>query len=442
MERRNFRIFLCKTRFLFSKTPPVQPDGRRYVVYGLLEHTHSLIGKSLCLVKAVAVQCGVVGAFAVLHEHEVPVELGIPGHRPNVVQLLLGILTGFHSQSQLLRQALQQIAYGIGAPFRLLLNGPNLTGQVGMALGTGVLHQGLVLQRAYPGMADVGAAVCRSGLAHMAVGAGEGVLVDAARAHVGLKFGVLHLNLPHAGTGIGVIREGLTIHDGTVIVVQNGVGGHGSQVLIGQSRRLALGRKVVFHMALTAGQCGGIHILQVITHSVRQIGVGHHQLITGVGVAVVAADGLVDLGKRVFKGHLIGCVTHFVDHGGVVRGLAGEAVSGLLTEQPEKFGKALILELLPGTQGLYGFVVGLMVMFSLSTDTTLAQGLYLFLACLPVGISGLFSGIAQGRAAASSVQILAKKPEHNTKGIVLTAMVETYALLGFVISLLLVIQAF
>ena len=81
-------------------------------------------------------------------------------------------------------------------------------------------------------------------------------------------------------------------------------------------------------------------------------------------------------------------------------------------------------------------------MFSLSTDTTLAQGLYLFLACLPVAIAGLFSGIAQGKAAAASVQILAKKPEHNTKGIVLTAMVETYALLGFVISLLLVIQSF
>ena len=121
-------------------------------------------------------------------------------------------------------------------------------------------------------------------------------------------------------------------------------------------------------------------------------------------------------------------------------GLAGEAVSGLLTEQPEKFGKALILELLPGTQGLYGFVVGLMVMFSLSADTTLAQGFYLLFACLPIAITGLWSGIAQGRAAASSVQILAKKPEHNTKGIVLTAMVETYALLGFVISLLLVVQ--
>ena len=123
-------------------------------------------------------------------------------------------------------------------------------------------------------------------------------------------------------------------------------------------------------------------------------------------------------------------------------GIAGQAVSGLLTEQPEKFGKALILELLPGTQGLYGFVVGLMVLFQLSSTTTLAQGMYLLCACLPVGIAGLFSGIAQGKAAASAVQILAKKPEHNTKGIVLTAMVETYALLGFVISIMLVVQLF
>ena len=123
-------------------------------------------------------------------------------------------------------------------------------------------------------------------------------------------------------------------------------------------------------------------------------------------------------------------------------GLAGEAVSGLLTEQPEKFGKALILELLPGTQGLYGFVVGLMILTNLSANTTLAQGMYLLFAALPIAIAGLFSGIAQGRCAASSVQILAKKPEHNTKGIVLTAMVETYALLGFVVSLILVVNLF
>lgn len=119
-------------------------------------------------------------------------------------------------------------------------------------------------------------------------------------------------------------------------------------------------------------------------------------------------------------------------------GIVGQSAAGLLAEQPEKFGKALVLELLPGTQGLYGFVIGLLAFFKLSGTTSLAQGLYLLFACLPIAICGLWSGIAQGKASAAGIQILAKNPEHTTKGMVLAAMVETYALLGFVVSFLLV----
>ena len=123
-------------------------------------------------------------------------------------------------------------------------------------------------------------------------------------------------------------------------------------------------------------------------------------------------------------------------------GIVGEAAAGLVTEEPEKFGKALVLELLPGTQGLYGFVIGFLILNNLSTTTTLSQGLYLFAAALPIAITGLLSAIAQGKVAASGIQILAKNPDHNTKGIILSAMVETYALLGFVISVLLVNNLF
>lgn len=123
-------------------------------------------------------------------------------------------------------------------------------------------------------------------------------------------------------------------------------------------------------------------------------------------------------------------------------GLVGEAASGLVTEEPEKFGKALVLELLPGTQGLYGFVVGFIAFTKLSADMSLAQGLYMLGACLPIALAGYFSGIAQGRVSAAGIQILAKRPEHNTKGIILAAMVETYALLGFVISFMLVGKTF
>ena len=73
---------------------------------------------------------------------------------------------------------------------------------------------------------------------------------------------------------------------------------------------------------------------------------------------------------------------------------------------------------------------------------SLAQGMYIFGACLPIALAGYFSAIAQGRVAAAGIQILAKRPEHNTKGIILSAMVETYALLGFVISFMLVMKTF
>ena len=123
-------------------------------------------------------------------------------------------------------------------------------------------------------------------------------------------------------------------------------------------------------------------------------------------------------------------------------GLVGEAASGLVTEEPEKFGKALVLELLPGTQGLYGFVIGFLVFTKMASGMPLDQGLYLLGACLPIAFAGLWSGIAQGKVAAAGIQILAKNPEHSTKGIILAAMVETYALLGFVISFMLVNKGF
>lgn len=119
-------------------------------------------------------------------------------------------------------------------------------------------------------------------------------------------------------------------------------------------------------------------------------------------------------------------------------GMVGEAASGVIIEEPHKFGKSLVLQLLPGTQGLYGFVIGLMVLGKISANMNLAQGIYLFISCLPVGIVGWISAIAQGKTSVAGISILAKNEEHSTKGIIYAVMVETYALLAFVISLILI----
>ncbi|MBQ1464044.1 MAG: V-type ATP synthase subunit K [Ruminococcus sp.] len=125
-------------------------------------------------------------------------------------------------------------------------------------------------------------------------------------------------------------------------------------------------------------------------------------------------------------------------------GLVGEAAAGVVSVDPSKFSKVLVLQLLPGTQGLYGLLISILMLSRIGifggnpAELTLSQGIMFLAAALPIAIVGLFSGIAQGRAAAAGVGITAKKPEHNGKAIIMAAMVETYAILAFLISILLI----
>ena len=121
-------------------------------------------------------------------------------------------------------------------------------------------------------------------------------------------------------------------------------------------------------------------------------------------------------------------------------GMTSQAAAGLISEQPEKFGQALILELLSATQGLYGFVISFMIYLQITGDISFQKGLFLFVAALPISITAIANGVWQGRGASAAMQILAKKPEDTPKGILFVAMLETYAILGFVISFLLVMM--
>ena len=126
-------------------------------------------------------------------------------------------------------------------------------------------------------------------------------------------------------------------------------------------------------------------------------------------------------------------------------GIAGEAGTGLLCQDPSKFGKVMILQVIPGTQGLYGLVVWFFAIFSMGLlggvpNLSVQQGLQSFAACLPMALGGLFSAIAQGRVAAGSINILAKKPDDWSKGMVLCITVEFYAILSLLASMLMIIN--
>ena len=124
-------------------------------------------------------------------------------------------------------------------------------------------------------------------------------------------------------------------------------------------------------------------------------------------------------------------------------GMAGQAGSGVVSEDPDRFGSCLLLQLLPGTQGIYGLLIAFVIatkagLLGGGAPISATAGLTLLLASIPIAFGGLLSAISQGKVAVAGINMIAKKPEEQGKAMLMTVMVETYAVLALLISFLLV----
>jgi V/A-type H+/Na+-transporting ATPase subunit K len=124
-------------------------------------------------------------------------------------------------------------------------------------------------------------------------------------------------------------------------------------------------------------------------------------------------------------------------------GYAGREANGVLSEEPDKFGIMLLLVALPGTQGIYGFLTGFLVLMKVgilggeAVAVTAFQGLQILIASLPIAVSGMFSAIHQGKVCAAGIAVASKHPEASMRAMVYGALVETYAVLALVVSIFL-----
>ncbi len=122
-------------------------------------------------------------------------------------------------------------------------------------------------------------------------------------------------------------------------------------------------------------------------------------------------------------------------------GMAGQAAAGVTAEKPDLFAKVLILQLLPGTQGIYGLLVTFITLSRIGvlggtavSDTN--TGLMYLFACLPIAVCGLISAYHQARTSVASIGVVAKDPDQFGKAMLFPAMVETYAILALLVSIL------
>ncbi len=122
-------------------------------------------------------------------------------------------------------------------------------------------------------------------------------------------------------------------------------------------------------------------------------------------------------------------------------GMAGQAAAGVVSEDPDQFAKVLLLQLLPGTQGIYGLLVTFITLSRIGIlgGTPIADagtGLSYLFACLPIAIVGLVSAFHQGKTSVACIGLVAKKPDQFGKAMLFPAMVETYAILALLVSIL------
>lgn len=122
-------------------------------------------------------------------------------------------------------------------------------------------------------------------------------------------------------------------------------------------------------------------------------------------------------------------------------GLAGQSAAAVITDEPSLFGKVLILQLLPGTQGIYGLLIAFITMSNIGLlgggeALSLAKGLCYLGACLPIAFVGFFSAVHQSRASVAAINLVSKRPDQFGKAMLFPIMVETYAILALLISLL------
>jgi V/A-type H+-transporting ATPase subunit K len=124
--------------------------------------------------------------------------------------------------------------------------------------------------------------------------------------------------------------------------------------------------------------------------------------------------------------------------------MGGRAAAGVCSEKPELFGKVLLLQALPGTQGFYGFIVAILMAIRLGIlggpllDLSAGQGWAYFGAAMPAAIILFFSAIFQGMTAVAAIHMTAKQPEASGRGVTMTALVETYAVLGLLTSIIII----
>ena len=121
--------------------------------------------------------------------------------------------------------------------------------------------------------------------------------------------------------------------------------------------------------------------------------------------------------------------------------LAGQKAAGVLAEKPHLFGSLVVLTALPGSQGIYGLLIAILILSKIGAmsgsfvEISVQSGWNFVIAGVIVGVLGLSSALLQSKVVASAIGALARDESVSGGAIILSVLIETYAIFGLLISI-------
>jgi len=120
----------------------------------------------------------------------------------------------------------------------------------------------------------------------------------------------------------------------------------------------------------------------------------------------------------------------------VAIGMAGQAAAAVVAEDPKKFGQTLVLQAVGTTNGIYGLLIGFLILNRAMDVQSWHEGLILLASGIPIGLVGYAAAIAQGKTLVTGIILIGKKSGELAKALIYAAMVETFAVFALLISFL------
>jgi len=330
----------------------------------------------------------------------------------------------------------------------LLLVGAGILGGVNMGIETaaGIVAVGASLAVGFAAVSAIGQGIAAaSGVSSTADNSslfGKNILFSVLPETQAL-YGFLIAILLLVGSGlIGAVKAGLELGTGMVAVGAGLAVGLGALSAIGQGlvasrginavsvRKDSFGKSILFSVLPETQALYGFLIAILLLVGGGLVGAVKSGLGFGVGLVSVGAGLAVGLAAVSAVG----------------QGLAASKGVDAIIRKKEIFGKAILFSVLPETQALYGFLIGVLLLVGGGlisagvVEIATSVGLIAIGAGLAVGFSAV-SAVGQGTVASSSIESVTEKARMFGKSILFSVLPETQALYGFLIGVLLLVGA-